>query len=106
MVNSVTYGERNLRDGKTMRDDQSVAGMVDAVLERSAKARAVRTGESSKNVLEPALDTEAARQLRELGSGPHRRERADEWQANVAQERVDALGRRSPLEASELSADG
>ena len=93
-----------------MRDDRSVADMVDEVLAQWAKARATRTGESFEDALEAILDTEAGRQLRELGSGPHRRERADEWQANVAQERAeeraDALDWRSGPEASDLSTDG
>ncbi len=92
-----------------MRDDRSVADMVDEVLTQWAKARAARTGESFGDALEAILDTEAGRQLRELGSGPHRHERADEWQANVAQERAeeraDALDWRSPPEASDLSTD-
>ena len=92
-----------------MRDNQSVADMVDEVLAQWAKARAARTGESFEDALEAILDTEAGRQLRELGSGPHRRERSDEWQANVAQERAeeraDALDWRSAPEASDLSTD-
>lgn len=83
-----------------MRDDQSVADMVDEVLTRWAKSRAAWTGEPVEDALEAILSTEAGRELRELGSGPHRRDRADEWQAHVAreraEERADALGWRSP----------
>lgn len=86
-----------------MRHDQSVAGMVDEVLVRWTKSRAAWHGESFEDALEAILSTEAGRELRELGSGPHRRERADEWQANVARERTEeraaALGWRSPSES-------
>ena len=90
-----------------MRDDQSVSGMADEVLERWTKACAFRTGESSQDAPEAILDTEAGRHLREPGSGgPRRRERADEWEASVAQERAYALGRRSLPGASDLSTGG
>ena len=94
----------------TNKSDRSVVDMVDEVLARQAKARAARTGESFEDALKAVVGTEAGRQLRELGSGPHLRERADEWQANVvrerAEERADVLGwRHSPREASDPSAD-
>lgn len=92
-----------------MRDTQSVAGMVDEVLARWARARADQTGESFGDALEAILKTEAGRQLRELGSGPYRRDRADDWQANVARERAEeraaALGWRLPPETSDRSKD-
>ncbi len=95
------------KTGKSLRDDQSVAGTVDDVLERWAKARAGQTEESFADALGAVLGTDAGRQVWELDSGPHRRERADEWRANVAEERTtDALGRRSPSEASNPFTDG
>ena len=93
-----------------MRDEQNVADMVDEALARWAKSRAAWTGESFEDALKAVLDTEAGREMRELGSGPRRRERAGEWQANVAreraEERADALGWRSPSESPDLSTDG
>ena len=86
-----------------MRDDQGVACRVDEVLTRQAKTRAPRTADSFEDALEIVLGTEASRQLRELGSGPRRGERVDEWQANVARERAEVLGRRSPREIPDPS---
>ncbi len=95
----------------TNKSNRSVADMVDEVLARQAEARAAGTGETSEDALEAVVGTEAGRQLRQLGSGPRRHERADEWQANVAQERAeeraDALGwQRLPREASDRATDG
>jgi hypothetical protein len=85
-----------------MHANQLVVAMVDEVLERQALARVRRTGESFEDALDAVLDTEAGQQLQELRDGPHRHEKADEWQASIAQqrieERVDSRGRRSPCE--------
>jgi hypothetical protein len=69
--------------------DQSVAVMVDKVLARQAKIRAVWSGESFEEALESVLGTKAGRQLRELGSGPHRHESAAQWQDDLAQKRFE-----------------
>ncbi len=89
--------------GKPVRDDQDMVCMVDEVLTRQAKARAPRTADSFEDALEVVLGTEASRQLRELGSSARRRERVDEWQANVARERAEVLGWRSPRETPDPS---
>jgi hypothetical protein len=101
-------GKGTYTTAEPLRDDPSVAGMVDEDLERWAKTRAVGIGDSFKNALAAILGTEAGRQLREVGSGsgPHRREKADERRANVAEERADALGQRSTPKASDLSTGG
>ncbi len=82
--------------------------MANEVLARQAKARVNRTGESLEEALAAVLKTEAGRQLQDLGDGPHRDERADEWQEGMArgraEERADTLGWRSPSSAS--STDG
>ena len=92
------------------KSNRSVASMVDEVLARQAEARAARNGESFEEALKAVLGTEAGRQLRELGSGSHRHERADEWQENIAQERAEERAARSrgplPGEAAEPSTDG
>jgi len=84
--------------------------MVDEVLARWTKSRAAWTGESFGEALEAILDTEAGREMRELGSGPHRHERAEEWQAKVArkraEKRTEALGWHSPPESPDLPTDG
>jgi hypothetical protein len=63
--------------------------MVDKVLERQAKVRAAWTRESFEEALESVLCTKAGRQLRELRSGPHRHERAAQWQENLPQKRYE-----------------
>jgi hypothetical protein len=63
--------------------------MVGEVLARQAKVRAAWTGESFEEALEYVLGTEAGRQLRELGCGPHRDERAAQWQEDLAQKRAE-----------------
>ncbi len=88
---------------KPVRDDQGVACMVAEILTRCAKARAPRTADSFEDALEVVLGTEASRQLRELGSNARRRERVDEWQANVARERAEVPGWRSPRETPDPS---
>ncbi len=89
--------------GKPVRDDQGVVCMVDEVLTRQAKARAPRTADSFEDALEVVLGTEASRRLQELGSSARRREWVDEWQANVARERAEVLGWRSPRETPDPS---
>jgi hypothetical protein len=79
-----------------VRDDQGVACMVAEILTRRAKARAPRIADSFEDALELVLGTEASRRLREPGSSARRRERVDEWQANVAREQAEVLGWRSP----------
>jgi hypothetical protein len=86
-----------------MRDDQGVACMVAEILTRRAKARAPRTADSFEDALEIVLGTEASRRLRELGSSARRRKTVDEWQANVARERAEVLGWRSPRETPDPS---
>jgi hypothetical protein len=58
------------------------------VLARQAGERAKQTGEPFEGALEAVLETEAGHQLSELRDGPHRDERAERWQADLAQERA------------------
>jgi hypothetical protein len=67
---------------------QEVADVTEEVLARQATTRAEHTGESFGQAMRTVLDTEAGEQLRELGDGPHRHERAEDWQASVARERA------------------
>ena len=72
-----------------MKKKQRVAEMADEVLTRQARARAERTGEPFEEALKAVRKTEAGRQLEELGDGPHRDERADQWQKDMPRERID-----------------
>jgi hypothetical protein len=73
---------------KGLRKNQWVADMADEVLARQARHRAQRTGEPFERALEAVLGTEAGRQLRELRDGPHRDQRAQRWQEDMARERA------------------
>ena len=75
-----------------MKQNQSVSEMATEVLVRQAGARAKHTGESLEAALRAVLQTEAGRRLAKLRDGPHRGERADEWQPNLPRERAE--GRR------------
>ena len=66
-----------------MQQDQSVSQMAEEALERQAKTLAQRRGLSLEDARQAVSDTEAGRQLRDLATGEHRHERAQEWQASV-----------------------
>ena len=72
-----------------MKKRQRVGDMADEVLARQARARAQRTGESFEEALKAVGNTEAGRQLEELGKGPHRYQRADQWQEEMSRERSE-----------------
>jgi hypothetical protein len=72
-----------------MKKRQTVADMTDEVLARQARARAERTGKSFEEALKAVGNTEAGRQLEELREGPHRHERADQWQEEMSRERTE-----------------
>ncbi len=72
-----------------MQENQSVSEMATEVLARQAGARAKHTGESLEAALRAVLQTEAGRRLAKLRDGPHRNERADEWQPNLPRERAE-----------------
>jgi len=90
----IAHGEI-FQEGKTMQKNQRVADMAVEVLTRQAENRAQQTGEAFEEALQAVLKTEAGRQLEELRNGPHRGERAEQWQhalpQNRAQERRRAL---------------
>ncbi len=80
-----------------MQHDQNVSGMVDEVLLRQARARAARTGERIEEALAAVRKTEAGRQLRKLREGPHRDERANDWQGDIVSEReAERVERKDP----------
>jgi hypothetical protein len=69
--------------------EQTVSEMVDEVLARQANALVERTERSFEAALEFVSRTDAGHQLRELAEGPHRGERAREWQVGLARERAE-----------------
>ena len=71
-----------------MRAEQTVNEMAQVVLWRQAKAQGQRTGEPFVEALEAVLETPAGRQLEELRCGPHQKEAASYWQANLLFERA------------------
>lgn len=71
-----------------MREDQQASEMADEVLSRQAAFRAERTGEPLEKALEAVRGSRAGRYLEELRNGPHRDERAEQWQAESARKRA------------------
>jgi hypothetical protein len=72
-----------------MRPEQTVIEMVEEVLRRQAKVLVEQTGQSFKAAMEAVSNTDAGRQLIELAEGPHRNQRAREWQEGLAWERAE-----------------
>ena len=72
-----------------MRPEQTVLEMVEKVLIRQAKALGEQTGQSFKAAMDVVSETTAGRQLIELAEGPHRDEKAREWQEGLAWERAE-----------------
>ena len=70
-----------------MLPDQNVAEMAEEVLGRQAKALLAQTGQSFESALEAVASTEAGQQLRELATGEHRLERAQDWQVSLLEGR-------------------
>jgi hypothetical protein len=75
-----------MRRRERMRPEQSVSEMVAEVLNRQAKTLVERTGRSFEAAMEAVSKTAAGRQLRELADGPHRDEKARDWQVGLARE--------------------
>ena len=72
-----------------MHKNQRVANVAVDVLARKAGDYAKRTGEPFEEALKGVLETEAGRQLGELRDGPHRDEKAKEWQKDLAEQRAE-----------------
>jgi hypothetical protein len=73
-----------------MRTDETVAEMAEEVLSRQAKAMVAQTGELFESALEAVTSTEAGQQLRELATGEHRQEKAQDWQGSMLRERTES----------------
>jgi hypothetical protein len=85
-----------------MHNNQRVAQMAVDVLARQAGIRANRTGEPFEEALKSVLETEAGRQLSELRDGPHREERAEQWQEDLVQQRARERKREKAEERSRV----
>ena len=70
-----------------MRAEQTVSEMVVEVLARQAEALSERTGRTFADAFSDVLNTPAGRRLAELADGPHRHQRAAEWQADLIADR-------------------
>ena len=73
-----------------MLPDQTVTEMAEEVLARQAKAMVAQTGQPFESALEAVASTEAGQQLRDLATGEHRLEKAQDWQGSLFAERVEA----------------
>ena len=74
---------------ETVRGDQTVSEMVVEILAYQAKALVERTGQPFEDMLVAILRTDAARQLEELATGPHRHQKARDWHANLTREGIE-----------------
>ena len=70
-----------------MKAEQTVSEMVVESLVRQAEALSDRTGKPFEEAFVEVLDTPAGRRLGELADGPHRHEKAAEWQAGLLADR-------------------
>ena len=70
-----------------MRAEQTVSEMALEILVRQAKALAGQSGRPLDKALVEVLKTEAGGRLSELAEGPHRSEKAHQWQAALVEER-------------------
>jgi hypothetical protein len=81
-----------------MRAEQTVNEMAQEILWRQARVLALQTGEPFAQALAAVLETPAGHQLEELRGGPHKREAARYWQANLLFERVsEQAGHPNPI---------
>ena len=72
-----------------MQRDQSVFEMAQEVLENQARSMTLQTGQTFSAAMQAVADTGAGRQLRELRDGPHRNEKAEQWQVSLLWERIE-----------------
>jgi hypothetical protein len=91
---------RSPEKGKAMHKNQRAPEMAVDVLAHQAGDRANRTGEPFDKALKAVLETEAGRQLSELRDGPHREERAEQWQEDLVQQRARERKREQTEERS------
>ena len=71
-----------------MQPEQTVSEMAAEVLGRQAKTRAERSGQSLEEAFAEVLKTPAGHRLDQLADGPHRHQKAAQWQASLIRERA------------------
>jgi hypothetical protein len=71
-----------------VRAEQTVAEMVVVALARQAEALSVGTDRPLEEAFAQVLKTPAGRLLGELADGPHRHEKAADWQEGLIADRV------------------
>ena len=76
------HGEGSAQEAKRVRDGGRGPGAAGENPRRADR-------ESFEEALKVVLETEAGRQLGELRAGPHGREKADQWQEELAGERAE-----------------
>jgi len=92
--------ERATQKGeKSVRAEQIVSEMVAEALVHQAEALSEGTGWSFEEAFAEILEAPAGRRLVELADGPHRLERAADWQAGLLGDRKSR--RPARLRASE-----
>jgi hypothetical protein len=70
-----------------VRAEQTVSEMVVESLARQAEALSKGTNQPFEEAFAEVLETPAGRQLGELADGPHRHEKAAQWQAGLIADR-------------------
>lgn len=75
------------KEEKSVRAEQTVSEMVVEALARQAEALSEGTGRPFEEAFAEVLETPAGRQLGELADGPHRHEKAADWQAGLLRDR-------------------
>src|SRR5918997_4798116 len=70
-----------------MRAEQTVSEMVVESRARRVEALSEGNGKTFEDAFAEVLETPAGRKLGELADGPHRHERASEWQAGLIADR-------------------
>lgn len=88
-----------------MHENQRVYEVADEVLSRQAAFRAEQTGEPLQEAFETVLETRAGRHCEELRNGPHRDERAEQWQTDAAQKRAGERSRARQEERKRAERD-
>ena len=70
-----------------MRAEQTVSEMVVEALARQAETLSEGSGQPFEEAFGQVLETPAGRRLGELADGPHRHEKAAQWQASLLADR-------------------
>ena len=76
------------KEEQSVRAEQTVSEMVVESLARQAEALSEATGQPFEEAFAQVLKTPAGRRLGELADGPHRHEKAADWQESLIADRV------------------